>query len=287
MAKGFLKTPLNKKFNINRNKMAVDTSHRKRKLLQYARFLIKKQAYILKLNKRLKQIEQMVTPGYSHIWDCCCDHGFLGAALLSRQAAMNIHFVDIVPELMDKLEIKLHQFYSGSDSIWKTHCLDVAALPLDQYEGKHLIIIAGVGGDLMNVFIQAIHQKYPHLTIDFLLCPVHHQFTLRQQLIKLDFSLKHEILIEENKRFYEILFVSSKIDINKRVSLVGNDIWKASSTQQIEAVKAYLHKTLQHYQRIQKGKGSEVDHILDAYRTIQFESRNETKWSRCIKAITA
>lgn len=93
--------------------MAVDTSHRKRKLLQYARFPIKKQACILKLNKRLKQIEQMVTSDYTHIWDCCCDHGFLGAALLSRQAAMNIHFVDIVPELMDKLEKNCTNFIQG------------------------------------------------------------------------------------------------------------------------------------------------------------------------------
>ncbi|MBD1572172.1 SAM-dependent methyltransferase [Vibrio sp. S17_S38] len=230
----------------------------------------------MKLNKRLKQIEQMVTSDYTHIWDCCCDHGFLGAALLSRQAAMNIHFVDIVPELMDKLEKKLHQFYSRSHSVWKTHCLDVATLPLDQYEGKHLIIIAGVGGDLMSAFIQALHKKYPHITIDFdfLLCPVHHQFTLRQQLIKLDFSLKREILIEENKRFYEVLFVSSKIDKNKRVSAVGKDIWKATSAQQIKVAETYLHKTLQHYQRIQKGKTNKVDHILDAYRAIQFEQHN-------------
>ncbi|HTG55937.1 MAG TPA: SAM-dependent methyltransferase, partial [Niabella sp.] len=49
--------------------------------------------------------------GYTHIWDCCCDHGLLGAALLSRQAAAHIHFVDIVPELMHELKNKLQRFF--------------------------------------------------------------------------------------------------------------------------------------------------------------------------------
>jgi len=50
----------------------------------------------------------MVTSQYEHIWDCCCDHGLLGYALLSRLNAMNIpcniHFIDIVPPLMAELE---------------------------------------------------------------------------------------------------------------------------------------------------------------------------------------
>lgn len=53
----------------------------------------------------------MVTSEYTHIWDCCCDHGLLGAALLSRQAGSYIHFVDIVPELMSELKNKLQRFH--------------------------------------------------------------------------------------------------------------------------------------------------------------------------------
>ncbi len=133
----------------------------------------------------------MVTSDYTHIWDCCCDHGLLGSALLSRLAAPNIHFVDIVPELTNKLENKLQRFYPDSPSKWKIHCLDVAALPIEQYEGRNLVIVAGVGGDLITQFVNAIHQSHSATNIDFLLCPVHHQFTLRQQLIQLDFSLKN------------------------------------------------------------------------------------------------
>jgi tRNA (adenine22-N1)-methyltransferase len=236
----------------------------------------------LKLSKRLKQIEQMVTAEYDHIWDCCCDHGFLGAALLSRDLGADIHFVDIVPELMTQLENKLEKFYpqSAEKNRWKTHCIDVAKLPLLQYKGKHLVIIAGVGGDLMMEFINGIYTKHQDVDIDFLLCPVHHQFALRQRLIELDFGLKHEVLVEENKRFYEVIYVSSKRGEQKVISPVGDSLWQAGSDHQTGSdlqadsehqkriAKQYLNKTLSHYQRIQLGNSHKVQHIIDAYNKV-------------------
>ena len=221
----------------------------------------------MKLSKRLQQIEQMVTADYTHIWDCCCDHGFLGASLLSRQAAPNIHFVDIVPELINSIEIKLQQFYLNSNSNWQTHCLDVAKLPLKQYQGKHLIIIAGIGGDLMIKFIDHIYQQHPKLNIDFLLCPVNQQFSLREVLITLKFSLKKEMLVEDNRRFYEVILVSLTSDIFKKISPIGENIWQADNAKQALVVKQYLAKTLNHYQRIQQGGTENVDNIISTYRS--------------------
>jgi tRNA (adenine22-N1)-methyltransferase len=225
------------------------------------------QAFCLKLSKRLQQIEHMVTADYSHIWDCCCDHGFLGAALLSRQAANTVHFVDIVPQLIAELNSKLYQHYP--DSSWQTHCLDVANLPLADYEGTHLVIIAGVGGDLMIKFVKAIYQQYPRLHINFLLCPVHHHFALRRSLIELEFSLQHEVLVEDNQRFYEIILVSSAADSTRKISEVGDKIWHAKSVQLAEIAANYLHNTLNHYQRIQHGNNANVQHIIDAYRSVK------------------
>ncbi|WP_082627212.1 tRNA (adenine(22)-N(1))-methyltransferase [Colwellia sp. TT2012] len=242
----------------------------------------------LKLSNRLQKIEKMVTSQYDHIWDCCCDHGLLGSALLSRQAATTIHFVDIVPELMAEVENKLQRFYSNkhsnSSSSWRTHCLDVTRLPLASFQGKQLIIIAGVGGDLMIKFIEAIYQAHKNLTIDFLLCPVHHQYPLRSKLIELDFSLKDERLVEDNQRFYEILLVSSASTADRKVSPVGDIIWQSQLTTdlslpsdehsikyaltQAEIADKYLKKTLNHYQRIQQGKTNDVQHIIDAYRAV-------------------
>jgi len=249
--------------------------------------------YQRKLSNRLQQIASMVTSQYDHIWDCCCDHGLLGFSLLSSQASSNIHFVDIVPALMTELEQKLQRFCP--DSRWKTHCIDVASLPLAQYKGKQLIIIAGVGGDLMMQFIEAIVQQHRstnsgvNLDIDFLLCPVHHQYALRQQLIALDFSLQDEMLVAENRRFYEILHVSSKQDSARPVSLVGDKIWQEisagagqkQSSKQAEIAASYLSKIIKHYQRIQQGikqnernhsdkkSVNDVQHIIDAYQTVR------------------
>jgi tRNA (adenine22-N1)-methyltransferase len=225
----------------------------------------------IKLGKRLQEIEAMVTEHYDHIWDCCCDHGLLGAALLARGAASYIHFVDIVPTLMCTVENKLTEFYpptAESNSHWKTHCIDVKTLPLHKFSGKHLVIIAGVGGDLMTELVKVIHQKNTTLDIDFLLCPVHHQFTLRQQLIEFDFSLKNEILIVENQRFYEILFVSTNKNLHAKVHPVGNLIWQSNTPQQSKIAGDYLQKTLAHYHRIQLNPEAAIQHVIDAYSTI-------------------
>ena len=207
----------------------------------------------------------------THIWDCCCDHGLLGSALLSRLAAPYIHFVDIVPELMNELENKLQRFYPNSPSNWQIHCIDVAALPLEQYEGKNLVIVAGVGGDLTTQFVNAIHESHSATNIDFLLCPVYHQFTLRQQLIQLDFSLKNEVLVEENQRFYEILLVSSPTntdDKQSKISPVGELIWQANTAEQSKTTVNYLNKTLNHFQRMLWGNNADIQHIIDAYRSV-------------------
>lgn len=216
----------------------------------------------------------MVTSNYDHIWDSCCDHGLLGAVLLSRQAAPHIHFVDVVPELMNQLENKLAYFFpenstSISHSQWQVHCMDVSALPLQKLGGKHLVIIAGVGGDLMTEFVKAIYQNNPTADVDFLLCPVHHQFTLRQQLIQFNFNLQTEALIVENQRFYEMLLVSTtKHNPCAKISPVGNLIWQGHTPEQLKIAADYLSKTLAHYRRMQLSRTSDVQHIIDAYSAV-------------------
>lgn len=222
----------------------------------------------MKLGKRLQQIEQMVnTNNYSHIWDCCCDHGFLGANLLNHDAQTTVHFVDIVPDLIDQLTAKLQRFDSSATARWQTHCLDVEALPLKQYEGKQLIIIAGVGGDLVQQFVSELYRQHPELNLEFLLCPVHHHFALRQTLIELNFSLIDEKLVEENRRFYEVIHVSTTSGY-KPISPVGDTLWHSNSAANQDIAERYLAKTLAHYRRIQQGNSVDVTDIINAYQAI-------------------
>src|SRR5690606_29317883 len=99
------------------------------------------------------------------------------------------------------------------------------------FKGKHLVILAGIGGERMAEIVNLIVTRRATADIDFLLCPVHHQFALRQQLIHLNFSLKTEILVKENQRFYEILLVSSGQHADlpcQKIHAVGSLIWNAT-----------------------------------------------------------
>lgn len=218
----------------------------------------------MKVSLRLSQIDKLVTKHYDHIWDCCCDHGFLGAKLLQRNAAKTIHFVDMVEELMLELASKLQQFSlphfqlktDGSPK-WKVHCIDVAALPLNTYRDSetHLIIIAGVGGDLLIQLVSQILTRHPDKHLEFILCPVHHNYKVREAMAQLQLGLVHECLLKENKRFYEIMHLSTQSQ--ESLSKVGSHMWDLSRADD----KQYLANTLAHYQRIQKNIHTDNEQI--------------------------
>lgn len=227
----------------------------------------------LKLGKRLAQLAAMAANQYDHIWDCCCDHGFLGAALLARNAAPHIHFVDVVPELMQQLEQKLRRFFplagaSHNCSQWHVHCKDVAGLAFAKFGGKHLIIIAGVGGNLISEFVKNIATANPSAEIDFLLCPTLHQYALRQQLIALDFRLKSETLIVDKNRYYEIVLVTHSKNGGSHISPVGEKIWQADTPEQKKIAAAYLRKTLAHYRRVGLNDQLDAQPIIHAYSSV-------------------
>ena len=222
----------------------------------------------MKLGKRLTQLNKMIPEGYEHIWDCCCDHGLLGMTLLKRYAAPNIHFVDIVPKLVETLELKLLKAFpegSNNQPEWSVSCSDVSHLPLDKHEGKHLVIIAGVGGDEVINLVDKLHQRFPSFNIDYLLCPVYHQYAVRQHLIRLGFGLLDERLVKERRQFYEILHITSQACSGEKISPVGKRIWQGQTEAHIEIASAYLRRTLAHYKKAQRSLGDEVDKVIQAY----------------------
>mgnify|MGYP000052288242 FL=1 len=225
----------------------------------------------MKLSKRLQQIDQMITTKYDHIWDCCCDHGFLGIRLLDRNAASTIHFVDVVAPLIADLESSLLQHHPKQskpptlNNRWQVHCLSAEKIPI-QSEGSNLVIIAGVGGELLIDLVEAILTTHPNQTIDFLLCPVHHNYKVRQSLIQLGLGLVDERLVNENKRFYEIIYTST--DSKLPISPVGSVMWNFTRQDDVE----YLSQTLAHYQRIQKTEDTILlkytQKVISAYRSL-------------------
>lgn len=222
----------------------------------------------VKMGRRLQQIQALLCKRYTHIWDCCCDHGQLGFSLLKEQAAGTVHFVDIVPELLEQIEQTLCNYWKGDRKSWQVHCLDAANLPLKQFSAEpqtdqHLIIIAGVGGDLMIELLQSLLCLCAHYHVEFILCPVHHNYKVRQYLITNHFALLNESLVFENKRGYEILHVS--VDASQPLSVIGSKMWDLRNPLH----RNYLQKTISHYQRIARNPNMDVQSIIDEYQKLR------------------
>ena len=211
----------------------------------------------MKLNKRLLALSKMVKQPYQVVWDCCCDHGLLGFKILADGIVKRVHFVDIVPDIIAELNIKLTKFshHLPSDIQWQTFCGDVTHLSLIdnsdllqkqvQTLPKQLVIISGVGGELMVEMIEKLVSRYQGQNIDYLLCPVQHTYKLRRKLVALDFKLKKEQLIIENKRGYELLLINQTE--GGLLSSTGNELWQKESSHE-----QYLLNLITHYQRITK-----------------------------------
>lgn len=205
----------------------------------------------MKLNKRLLTLSEMVTEPYQLVWDCCCDHGLLGIKILADGLVKQVNFVDVVSEIINQLEQRLitYAHHLPIDSHWETFCQDVALLPLSNrnliatIKPNQLVIISGVGGELMIEILTNLMDRYAGLNIDFLLCPVHHTYKLRSALIKLNFKLKKEQLVIENKRGYELLLVNQVA--GTQLCLTGQELWLPQKNH-----RQYLSKLIAHYQRV-------------------------------------
>lgn len=195
-----------------------------------------------KLSKRLFALAGMVSSQHEHVWDTCCDHGYLGKNLLNRHASF-VHFVDQLPHLMDELEQNLNsQSFLGQ---WQVHCCDAAKLPLNPNH-RNLVIIAGVGGDLAIELIKAIEAKHD-FAIEYLLCPVYHCFDVRSFLCDHKFKSIDEQIIKDKQRFYEVMLVANKKSKygENPVSKTGEKLWQQSGS----IPSQYLTKLIKHYEK--------------------------------------
>ena len=215
----------------------------------------------MKLGKRLSMLDKAIKKRYSIIWDCCCDHGFLGMALLKRRAAKGVYFVDVLKQPMQQLSLILQQRFSQAESRWKVFCRDLKLIEVPDKE-QQLFIIAGVGGDKTRGFIQSIHEKSKHLKIDFLICSVHGNYLVRELLIDLGFKLLDEVIIKENKRFYELIYVSFSGE--REISKTGELMWDLEDAEHLE----YLNKTINHFEKKAKVSPECYQGILDDYKKL-------------------
>ena len=201
----------------------------------------------------------MVIKPYAVVWDCCCDHGLLGFKILADGLVKHVNFVDVVPEITQQLHQKLstNAHHLPGDISWKVLCENVGELALLDDQKAHaknvhqLVIISGVGGELMIEMLENLMTRYKCMDIDFLLCPVQHTYKLRTSLIKLNFKLIREQLVVENNRGYELILVNQVGD--RRIDVTGSELWQPTSAHQ-----DYLSKLITHYQRSLLSKNIDI-----------------------------
>ena len=232
----------------------------------------------VKLGTRLEQLKQMVITDYDHIWDCCCDHGYLGMAILQKldckDSNCTVHFVDIIQALTVQLRQTLKRYYSSefnqSRISWLVSCQDASLIDLAKKQAN-LVIIAGVGGEKTIQLIQGIINNNKQINFELLLCPVHQNYLLREFLIQQNFGLIKERLVKENGRHYEILHVSKSAHI--KLSLVGSQQWDYSRQDD----RLYLDRMIHHFEQKQNAPQNKTNEILDDYKKLRIElSANQT-----------
>lgn len=216
----------------------------------------------MKIGYRLNQIVEIITRPYFRIWDCGCDHGLLGMTLLDKRMAREVYFVDVLEDQIDKLKQKLSQFFNNTDYRWQTYCQDLNQVIIPE-ESDQLVIIAGVGGDKTIQFVESLQKNSLAETFDLIVCSVHGNYFVRTALIEFGYGLIDERIVEENGRFYEIIYVSQKAD--KPIVRVGSKMWDWSNPEHT----LYWHKTIKHYQN--KALGSKLEYlpIINAYEGLR------------------
>jgi len=208
----------------------------------------------------------MVPEQVDHLWDCCCDHGFLGQELMLRYPDVEVHFVDITPSIIDRLKDRL--CIEMPNGRWQTHCCDAALLPVTDTgdDARHIVMIAGVGGDLMLDIVRSLARIFAGRKVQYLLCPVYHTYKLREGLRELGLGLLDERLVTEKGRCYEVISVA--LDGAQDVSAVGSTMWNFDDREH----QSYYQSLVSHYQRVADGGREGAREILQQYQSLAAEA---------------
>ncbi|WP_370978462.1 SAM-dependent methyltransferase [Agaribacterium sp. ZY112] len=240
------------------------------------------------LDARLQHLFEWALSAHSNseqafhsIWDICCDHGRLGLHLhrATHGQTTNIHLVDCVPSIIDAI----HSHYASLiDQRLNVSCQDASKLTLPTH-GRHLFILAGIGGGtaieiVQNIYQQALeNNQLSELDLEIILSPNSRIVELREFLRNGHFELLNEAFICVYGRHHEhmhLRFHPNKIHDteNKQLpSIIGDKIWQDYCEDKVN----YLEKLLDHHQRrLNLSGNNKVKPIVEAYKSALLLQKN-------------
>jgi tRNA (adenine22-N1)-methyltransferase len=215
---------------------------------------------IIPLTPRLAAIYKQyeaANKDYDIVWDTCCDHGYLGQKILANNQRGQLVFVDQVISITKALSEQLEgQPYTN----YTIYTQDLAQLKLT-IDKSHLVIIAGIGGQLMAELLPRLLANNKAAT-DFIFCPSTSGYSLRDYLANNNFGLLAETIVADNNRFYEIIYARYKSADLEGVSLLG-EMWDRNSSDH----QRYLKNLINLYEkRLMGSKASAAQEILALYQ---------------------
>lgn len=107
-----------------------------------------------KLSLRLQTIYDHLLPG-KPVWDFCCDHGYLGLYAYRVGRFPEVHFVDQVPEIIERLKVRFETKHLQSAEFPSRAFFHMSAAEKIKLPLQGTVVMAGVGShtilDFLNV----------------------------------------------------------------------------------------------------------------------------------------
>lgn len=184
------------------------------------------------LSKRIASIINL-TSANQYIYDLCCDHGEIGLGIYEKFKTnpefKELIFNDQVSSICSKLKDKITSIYSY---IPKDMNIQEGPCGLIDFKENSTIVIVGVGYDTVKSILDKL-PKHAELIISSHTKPLE-----MRQLLSSKLKLKEELLVYENKQFYEIL----KLD-----TYAGQEIPKIGNFTKNEQYQLYLEQLASHF----------------------------------------
>lgn len=135
------------------------------------------------------------------LWDVCCDHGYVGIKAMESGAFSEVHFVDQVPHIMDRLETLISQTRIAKNH---RHFLHRKAGEELEAEIHGTLLIAGVGGLTIKNILENLIAKKALKAKRFLLSPHSDEKVLLNLLesesFQQHYDITQKILLPEGPR---------------------------------------------------------------------------------------
>jgi len=150
--------------------------------------------------KRLRVIADLINDDEKVVADIGCDHGYLSKILINENRAKQVIATDISKPSLEKTAILASRYGINDKIITK---VGDGLKPIEN-ENVDIVVIAGMGGfEIIKILQDNKKTKYSKLIFQ----PVQNSIELRSYLIKNNYKILKDFIIEDKGKFYNTLVV--------------------------------------------------------------------------------